>query len=200
MTETPSSRPVPAPSGTTPTRTAPSKTSAHSAADRLLPEFYRTLKTIAANHLRGERPNHTLDPTALVHEAYLRLAGQLTLGLRDRSQLLGVASVLMRRILVDHARTRNAEKRGHSRSTVSLDRCATRFEERSVDLLALNDALRQLRRRDPRKARIVELRFFGGLTVEETGALLSLSRRTVERDWTFARAWLRNEIDLEEED
>jgi RNA polymerase sigma-70 factor (ECF subfamily) len=157
---------------------------------------YDELRRLAASALRHERSDHTLQPTALVHEAYLRLAEQPTARWKDRNHFMAVAARAMRRILVDHARKHGAVKRGSGAVKHSLDdheRVAD-FTGDTVDLVALDDALARLANLDPRQARIVELRFFGGLSVEETAAIVGSSARTVKRDWQLARAWLKREI------
>jgi RNA polymerase sigma factor (TIGR02999 family) len=146
--------------------------------------------------MRGERPGRTLQPTALVNEVYLRLAGLQAIGWRDRAHFFAMASRLMRRVLVDAARARGADKRGRSIVKVSIDeaRGVDSRQDEEPDLLALDEALTALEVADERKARVVELRFFGGLTVEETAAVLDLSVETIARDWRFAKLWLRREI------
>jgi RNA polymerase sigma factor (TIGR02999 family) len=163
------------------------------AADRLLPLVYDELRALAAGVLRGQRKGHTLEPTALVHEAYLKLVDQ-TAPWEGRSHFFGVAAKAMRSILVDHARARKAEKRGGARERVPLDAAVVWFEERSLDLLALDEALERLAALDPAAARLVELRFFAGLTIEETARTLGVSTATVERDWALTRAWLHREL------
>ena len=159
----------------------------------LLPLVYSELRRLAQHHLRGERSDHTLQSTALVHEAYLRLVKPGSGRFESRGHFFALASQLMREILVDHARIRRAAKRdGGSRLT--LDEAAELSEPKGVDLLALNDALNQLSKMSSRQGRIVELRFFGGLSIEETSEFLGVSSATVERDWTVARAWLRREL------
>jgi RNA polymerase sigma factor (TIGR02999 family) len=164
------------------------------AVNRLLPLVYDELRRLAGAYFQTERRGHTLQPTALVHEAYLKLVDQRTAGWRDRNQFFGVAAQAMRRILVDHARGRRAAKRHSGGERVPLDDVVAYLEERVEDLVTLDEALAQLARTDEQKARVVELRFFASLTVEETAEVLGLSRRTVERNWTFARAWLRGEV------
>jgi RNA polymerase sigma factor (TIGR02999 family) len=154
---------------------------------RLVPLVYGELRRRAASYLRRERAEHTLQPTALVHEAYLRLVGYQA-PWRTRSQFFGVASNLMRQILVDHARRRRAAKRDAVR--VALDEAAAPAAEREVDLVRLDDALSELSALDARQGRVVELRYFGGLTLEEAAEVLGVSVATVKRDWTLARAWL----------
>jgi RNA polymerase sigma factor (TIGR02999 family) len=158
------------------------------AIDRLLPLLYQELHTIADRHMRGERPDHTLQPTALVHEAFLRLAGA-DLEFDDRTHFVRAASQAMRRVLVDHARARNAAKRGSS-LRITLDESLVARDAAVVDLLVLDDALNRLAAAEPRWARVVELRFFGGLEVTEVAKALGISIATAKRDWQFARAWL----------
>ncbi|MCP4250381.1 MAG: sigma-70 family RNA polymerase sigma factor [bacterium] len=164
------------------------------ALNELFPAVYEELRNLAASHLRGERPDHTLQPTALVHEVYVRLVGQQTAGWRNRAQFFGVAAKAMRRILVDHARARRTAKRSATRTHLSLDEAVIDFQRRSADLEALDEALTALARIDSRKARIVELRFFGGLTAEQTAEMMEASLRTVNRDWELAKAWLYAQI------
>ncbi len=161
--------------------------------EELLALVYGELKRLAAAQLRGERQEHTLQPTALVHEAYMRLAGQKGLDWRDRSHFFGLAATMMRRILVDHARARLADKRAHMPVSISLigdlpGRTTGEFDE--VYLLDLDRAIDRLAVAHPRPSQVVELRYFAGLDVEEVAAALDLSPRTVKRDWAFARAWL----------
>jgi RNA polymerase sigma factor (TIGR02999 family) len=156
--------------------------------DQLLPLVYDELHAIAARHMRGERPDHTLQPTALVHEAFLRLTGA-EIPYDDRAHFIRAASQSMRRVLVDHARARNAAKRGGN-LRVTLDESLAPQEDRVVDLLVLDDALNRLAAAEPRWARVVELRFFGGLEVTEVAAVLGISTATAKRDWQFARTWL----------
>lgn len=164
------------------------------ARDRLIPLVYRELRRLAARCMAGERTDHTLEPTALVHEVYLRLTGGGHPHWQDRAHFFAVASRIMRRILVDHARARRTAKRGSGAVRVPLDAVASLTrpaeEERLYDLLALDQALTCLAASDPRKGRIVELRYFGGLTVEETAAVLSVSAPTVALESRLARAWL----------
>lgn len=159
----------------------------------LLPRVYDELRRLAASRLRHERADHTLQPTALVHEAYLRLIDQRRMKWRNRGQFYAIAAQIMRRILVDHARAQHADKRGGDWTQVSID---TAMRERStdVDLTALDEALVRLAAVDPQQAKIVELRYFGGLTIDETADALNISPATVSRDWTMARAWLRHEL------
>jgi RNA polymerase sigma factor (TIGR02999 family) len=160
------------------------------ALDQMLPLVYDELHRLASSYLARERPDHTLQPTALVHEAFLRLINQREVDWRNRAQFLGVAAGLMRRILVNHARDRAAAKRGGERERVSLSLVEVPSGGPDVDLIALEDALERLAALDERKAKVVELRFFGGLSVEEVAEVLGVSRATVEREWSFARAWL----------
>jgi RNA polymerase sigma factor (TIGR02999 family) len=165
------------------------------ALDELMPLVYDELRRLAGNYLRRERADHTLEPTALVNEAYLLLVGQRSTRWQNRAQFIGVAANMMRRILVSYARAHNAAKRGGQHFTVSLGE-ADRFGERpDVDLLAVHEALERLAAIDPQQARVVELKFFGGLTIEETAEVLGVSHTTVETDWKMARAWLRRELD-----
>jgi RNA polymerase sigma factor (TIGR02999 family) len=151
---------------------------------------YEELRRRAAAHLRRERPGHTLQPTALVHEAYLRLVDQQRTAWQNRAQFLAIASQMMRRILIDRARTRKRAKRGGDRKQVSLDHVDIATHPIEIDVLDLDAALHRLATLDPRVSRIAELRFFGGLSLDETGEVLGVSRATVERDWQVARAWL----------
>ncbi len=164
------------------------------AVDRLLPLVYDELRRIASDYLYRERADHTLQPTAIVHEAYLRLVNQQSAGWNDRTQFFAVAAKIMRRILVDHARSRKAAKRGGGKRKSEFDDALAVFEERAIDLVALDEVLNKLADVDERKSRVVELRFFGGLSVEETSRILNVPLRTVERDWTFAKAWLRSKL------
>jgi RNA polymerase sigma factor (TIGR02999 family) len=155
----------------------------------LMPLVYNELRVLAASQMREERADHTLQPTALVHEAYLRLAGHRA-GFRSRIHFYGAAAQAMRRILVDYARSRAAVKRGQREPLVDLDRVAAAGIDRQLDLVALDEALDRLTAMAPRAAKVVELRFFGGLSVEEAAAFLDISPATVKRQWSFARAWL----------
>lgn len=165
------------------------------ALDQMLPLVYEELHRLAVHYLSRERPDHTLQPTALVHEAYLRLVNQRHVDWRNRAQFLGVAANMMRRILVNHARDRVASKRGGDRERVSLSLIEDSAEAPDVDLIALEDALDRLTALDARKARVVELRFFGGLAMNEIAEVLDVSLATVEREWSFARAWLYDAIE-----
>lgn len=165
--------------------------------DELLPALYNELRRLAARSLRAERAGHTLEPTALVNEAYLRLSTQSRVHWRDRAHILGAAATAMRRILVDHARARDAEKRGAGAERVELEEGLTGASleaPQSADLLALDAALEQLAEVDPRMVRVVELRYFAGLSIEETADALGISIATVKREWTMARAWLHREL------
>jgi RNA polymerase sigma factor (TIGR02999 family) len=165
-----------------------------SALDRLMPLVYEELRRMAARQLRHERTDHTLQPTALVHEAWLRLVQTNRLTWQNRAHFLGVAAELMRRILVDHARRRSAEMRGGGETRLSLDEALSVSDQKAVGLLALDDALTSLAALDPRQSRIVELKYFGGLEIEEIAEVVGISPATVKRDWQWARAWLQREI------
>ena len=160
------------------------------ALEELLPLVQAELRRQAARYLRRERPNHTLQPTALVHEAFLRLIEQRDVRWQNRAHFFGIAAQAMRRILVDHARTHGRAKRGGGAPMVTLDEAVVAAEERSIDLLALDQALERLAVEDPRQAKVVELRFFGGLSVEETALVMDISPATIKREWTMAKAWL----------
>ena len=162
--------------------------------DELLPLIYGELRRVAAGYLRRESPGHTLQPTALVHEAYLRMVDQTQVRWQNRAHFLGVAAQMMRRILVDHARSRQADKRGGALPKLSLDENIDVSDERSSELVALDEALRKLAEIDPEKSRLVELRFFGGLSVEETAEVLGVSAPTVKRHWRLAKAWLYGQV------
>lgn len=165
------------------------------ALDRLMPVIYAECRRIAAQQLRKEHRDHTLDPTALVHELYLRLVDQRRATWANRTQFFGVAAQLMRRVLVDYARARHADKRGGSATFVSLAAAAnTPDDSRVADVLAIDEALERLAAFDPEQVRIIELRFFAGLTVEETARLVGRSPRTVKREWRLAKAWLYREL------
>ncbi len=161
-----------------------------SALDEMLPVVYGELKKLASLYLRRERGGHTLQTTALVHEAYARLVNQKSVDWKNRAQFLGVAAEVMRRILIHHARDRAAMKRGGGAQRISLSLAEHSFEQPNVDLIALDDALTELSEFDARKSRIVELKFFGGMTTEEIAEVLQLSTATIEREWNLARAWL----------
>ena len=164
------------------------------APNRLMPLVYEELSSLAHQYLQRERPDHTLQATGLVHEAYLRLVDQSTMSWQNRAHFFGVAAQIMRRILVDYARAHRAEKRGGGWDKLVFDEALAPAAERSIDLVALDDALKDLLTFDPRQSQIVELRFFGGLTIEEVGEVLDVSPRTVKREWRMAKAWLRREI------
>jgi RNA polymerase sigma factor (TIGR02999 family) len=165
------------------------------AVDILLPVIYDELRKLAANYLRRERPDHTLQPTALVHEAYLRLVDQTRVNWQNRAHFFGVAAQIMRRLLVDHARRPNAEKRGQNFQKISLDENVDRAVERSTRMIALDDALKALAELDEQKARVVELRYFGGLSIEETARVMGVTPTTIKRHWRFAKAWLHGAME-----
>jgi RNA polymerase sigma factor (TIGR02999 family) len=167
------------------------------ALEKLTSLVYAELRRLAQKYMRRESPEHTLQTTALVHEAWLRLIDQQRVRWQNRAHFFGVAAQLMRRILVDMARSRNYLKRGGGTRQVSLDEALIISEERDADLVALNDALDALAGFDARKARVVELRFFGGLSIEETAEVLNISTDTVMRDWNTAKAWLYRELSRE---
>ena len=164
------------------------------ALEQLIPAVYQELRRMADHYLRGEDSGHSLQPTALVHEAYLRLIDQTKVEWQNRAHFFGVAAQMMRRILIDHAKAKHRVKRGGTAVKVMLDENANFTHERASELLALDDALQRLARMDERKSRIVELRYFGGLTVEETAQVLGISDKTVMRDWNLAKAWLYREL------
>ena len=164
------------------------------AAARLLPLVYDELRRLAAGYLRRERPDHTLQPTALVHEAYLRLIDQSRVDWKNRAHFCAVASDMMRRILVDHARKHQAVKRGGGQTRISLDEAVSFPQDVEIDVLAVDEALLDLVRLDPQQGRLVELRFFGGLTLDETAEVMGISRSTVQREWNMAKAWLYNQL------
>ena len=161
---------------------------------RLMPLVYDELRRLARNYMRRERPGHTIQPTALVNEAYLRLVEQTNIAWQSRAHFFGIAAGVMRRVLCDHARARLADKRGGGAVRVSLVEAAARSDEQTADMLALDEALVELAEVDPRKARVVELRYFGGLSVEETAEALKVSRSTVLHDWSLAKAWLYTQV------
>lgn len=160
----------------------------------LMPLVYAELRQIAARQLRRERSDHTLQATALVHEAWLRLVQTERLTWQNRAHFLGVAAELMRRVLVDHARRRSAGKRGSGETRLSLNEAIDVAQPREINLLALDDALTSLAALDPRQSKIVELKYFGGLEIEEIAEVVGISPATVKRDWQWARAWLHREI------
>jgi len=167
------------------------------ALEKLITAVYQELRRMADHYLRGERAGHSLQPTALVHEAYLRLIDQTKVEWHNRAHFFGVAAQMMRRILIDHAKARHRAKRGGAAVKVSLDEGAVFSQERAAELVALDDALQELSKVDERKSRIVELRYFGGLTVEETAQVLGISDKTVMRDWNLAKAWLYQQLQHE---
>jgi RNA polymerase sigma factor (TIGR02999 family) len=162
--------------------------------NRLMPILEQELRRIATHYMRLERDNHTLQTTALVNEAYLRLVDVNRVQWQNRVHFFAVAAQMMRRVLVDHARSRGYAKRGGGIAKVQLDEALDMSPERDAGLIALDDALSELERHDPRKAKVVELRFFAGLSVEETAAALNVSPQTVLRDWSFAKSWLTREM------
>jgi RNA polymerase sigma factor (TIGR02999 family) len=164
------------------------------ARESLVPLVYDELRRLARYYLASQRSDHTLQSTAIVHEAYLRLAGRDNVHWENRSHFFAVAAQLMRRILVDHARKRNASKRGGAHLTLLVDEPVEPSSQRELDLVALDDALKALAALDERQSRIIELRFFGGLSIEDTSRLLEISPATVKREWSTARAWLYEEI------
>ena len=155
---------------------------------------YDELRRMARTYLHHERSDHTLQATALVHEAYLRLIDQHTVSWQNRAHFFGIASQMMRRILVNHALAKTAEKRGGDDQKLSLNEAIEFGQQTGIDLLALDEALQELELLDPQQTRIVELRFFGGLSIEETAAALRISPATVKRDWSTARLWLRRQL------
>jgi RNA polymerase sigma-70 factor (ECF subfamily) len=162
--------------------------------EELMPLVYDELRRLAAHYLRQERPEHTLQPTALVHEAYLRLVDQTQVRWQNRAHFFGIAANLMRQILVNHALSQRAAKRGGTALRLTLDEAAGFSKERAVDLVALDEALTRLAALGPQQGRIVELRFFGGLSIEEAAEVLRVSPATVNRGWTMAKAWLHQEL------
>ncbi len=164
------------------------------ALEALMPMVYDELRRLARSYLGRERPDHTLQSTALVHEAYLRLIEQKNVTWQNRAHFFGIAAQMMRRILVDHARNRQAVKRGSGASKLTLDEGLADTNQREVDLVALDQALHTLSRIDPQQSQIVELRFFGGLSIEDTSEVLKISPATVKRNWAMAKAWLYREM------
>jgi len=164
------------------------------ALDELVPVIYKELRRLAGHYLRRERHDHTLQPTALINEVFLRLLGDQDVKWQNRAHFFGVAARLMRQILVDHARARQAAKRGGRHYSLSLSEADRVAEQSAVELLSLHLALERLSELDAQQGRIVELRFFGGLSIKESAEVLSVSHATVERDWRVARAWLRCEL------
>jgi RNA polymerase sigma factor (TIGR02999 family) len=165
-----------------------------SAVERLVPLIYAELRQIADRAMRHERSDHTLQPTALVHEAFLRLVGKPDLSWESRAHFLNIAALAMRRVLLMHARERRAGKRGGGLERVTLDEQLVGATDRGIDLIGLDESLERLAGIFPRKARVVELRFFAGLSLEETGKVLDISLATVKREWDFARAWIRRDL------
>ena len=165
------------------------------ALDSLIPLVYDELRSIAQRYLRNERPGHTLQSTALVHEAYVRLISQDLPEWQNRAHFFAVAAQLMRQILVDHARAFRASKRGGGACNLALDEAEQNAKRVDVDILALDDALKTLSAMDPQQGKVVELKFFGGLSIEDTAEVLGVSSSTVKRDWITARAWLHRELD-----
>ncbi|MCX6587110.1 MAG: sigma-70 family RNA polymerase sigma factor [Acidobacteria bacterium] len=166
----------------------------HQAHEQLFPIVYNELRKIAANYMRRERTDHTLQATALVHEAYMQLVDQTRVTWQNRAHFFGVAAQLMRRILVDHARSQNALKRGGDAQKISLDDSVGLAAGPPVAFDELDEALNRLHELDPNQAKIIELRFFGGLTVEEVSEVIGLSTATIEREWRMAKAWLHNQL------
>ena len=166
----------------------------------LINRVHQELRVIAARHMRRERQGHTLQTTALVNEAYLKLANLPAMDWRDRAHFFAVAASVMRRILVDHARRRVADKRGGGYDVLQLDEGLVYEPSRPAELVRLDEAMQRLAEKDARSSLVIELRFFGGLSIEESAAVLKVSPRTVKREWTFARAWLREEMGLKPAD
>ena len=164
------------------------------ALDELMPLVYRELRRLAGGYFRGERPDHTLQPTALANEVYLRLVDQSRVELNDTAHFFAIAGRMMRRVLVDHARSHRAQKRGSGSTRLVFDEALHPPAQAEVDAIELSDALTRLEEMDERQARIVELRFFGGLTVEEIAQVMEMSTATVKREWRTARAWLYQEL------
>jgi RNA polymerase sigma factor (TIGR02999 family) len=160
----------------------------------ILPEIYGELRALAAKYLQRERAGHTLQPTALVHEAYLRLVDQRKVDWKSRNHFLAIAARIMRRVLLQHAEARGAAKRGGGTTPVELDLVLDLFDRHQVSTVALHNTLRELEALDPRQGQIVELRFFGGLSIEETAEVMGISPATVKREWTIARMWLEREM------
>jgi len=164
------------------------------AAEKVAPLVYAELKRLARSYMRRERPNHTLQTTALVHEAYLKLVRQRKTDWQGRAHFFGIAAQMMRRILLDHARGYLRQKRAGAKQILQLDEALTFSAEGSEELVELHEALERLSAMDPRQSKIVELRFFGGLSIEETSGILGISPKTVKRDWSMAKAWLYGEL------
>ena len=172
----------------------------HDSLEKLTPLVYSELRRLAGRYLRRERSNHTLQSTALVHEAYLRLIDQRSVQWQNRAHFFGVAAQIIRRILIDHARARQTAKRGSAAPKLSLDEAIGIPGQRDLDLVALDDALNALAKIDPQQSKIVELRFFAGLSIDETAEVLGISPATVKRDWVTAKAWLFRELSGKSED
>jgi RNA polymerase sigma factor (TIGR02999 family) len=164
------------------------------ALDQLMPLVYKELRRLASSYMRRERRDHTLNSVGLVNEAYLRLVDYSNLRWQDRAQFFGLAAQLMRRILIDHARSHHYAKRGGGARKVSLDEAALLSQDRAADLVALDDALTSLASFDARKSQVVELRFFGGLSIDETAEVMKISSMTVQREWRWAKAYLHREL------
>lgn len=164
------------------------------ALDELMPLVYKELRRIADSFFRRERADHTLQPTALINEAYLRLIDEKNITWQSRAHFIGVAAQLMRFILIDHARARGSAKRGGSSQKVSLDEAVVFFAQKDLDLISLDEALKKLEAIDPQQSRVVELRFFGGLSIEETAVAMDISPATVKREWAMAKAWLHKKL------
>lgn len=164
------------------------------AAERLFPIVYEELRSQARRYLRHERSDHTLQPTALVHEAYMRLGGQSDVAIENRTHFFGIASRVMRQILVDHARAHKAQKRGGAAVRLSVENIDIIPEQSAADILELNEAMQRLEEIDKRKCQVVEMRFFGGLTEDQIAEIIGVSEKTVRRDWNFAKLWLYREL------
>jgi RNA polymerase sigma-70 factor, ECF subfamily len=164
------------------------------ATSKLIPLVYEELRRLAGGYMRRERSDHTLQPTPLVHEAYLKLVEQRSVNWQSRAHFLGIAAQIMRRILIDHARGHLRDKRGGGERPVPLDEALAFAPEQSSELVKLDQSLERLAKLHPRQSKIVELRFFGGLTVEQTAAVLGISEKTVKRDWSMAKAWLHGDL------
>jgi RNA polymerase sigma-70 factor (ECF subfamily) len=164
------------------------------AAEELMPLVYDELHRLAAGYMRRERPDHTLQPTALINQAYLRLAKQEDVAWQNKAHFVGVAANIMRRVLVDHARERHTAMRGGKKTQVDLDEGLAVSAEKSAEILALEDALTRLEKLSPRQAKVVELRYYGGHSVEEIASALGIAPRSVKRDWSLARLWLSEQI------
>jgi RNA polymerase sigma-70 factor (ECF subfamily) len=164
------------------------------AASKLIPMVYDELRRLAGGYMRRERSDHTLQATALVHEAYLKLVQQRSVDWQSRAHFFGIAAQMMRRILIDHARGHLRDKRGAGQQVVPLDEAVVFSPEQSAEMLKVDESLQRLSKLDPRQAKVVELRFFGGLTVEETADVLKISPKTVKREWSVAKAWLHGDM------